>query len=97
MKIVSIGTSGLNAIGMVNADDAGDRETGEGGMHARDIDLEAAMLEFRRELPPACATARAIDEHASWDKIAGEAVLDGYVDAPDQFKNLVEAVLGHAL
>ena len=66
-------------------------------MHAHNVDLEMAMQEFRRELPPACATAKAIDEHAPWDKIAGQAVVDGYVDAPDQFKNLVEAVLGHQL
>jgi len=97
MKSVYIETSGPNAIGMVNADSASDTAKGEDDMHVHDIDLEAAMREFRRELPSACATARAIDEHASWDKIAGEAVHDGYVDAPDQFKNLVEAVLGHQL
>ena len=53
--------------------------------------------QFRCELPAQCATARAIDAKASWDAIAMQAVADGYIEAADRFKDLVEAVLRRAV
>jgi hypothetical protein len=60
-------------------------------------ELEQAVWEFRRELPPGCRTAQAIDNHEPWEEIAGNAVVDGYVDVVENFKDLVEAVLGRKL
>ncbi len=57
--------------------------------------IEQAIQEFRRELPSKCLTAQAIDQHEAWDTIAGKAVVDGYVDGVEKFRDLVEAVVGH--
>ncbi len=66
-------------------------------MGGRDFTMESVIREFRGELPAQCATAKAIDAQASWDTIAMQAVADGYIEAADRFKDLVEAVLRRAL
>ena len=66
-------------------------------MNGSSLNMEVAMQEFRRVLPAKCATAQAIDGHQPWEKVASEAVTDGYVDVVEKFKELVEAVLGHAV
>ena len=55
--------------------------------------LEQAVHEFRRMLPPATATAQAIDRGESWDRIAMNAVDDGYIESANELAKFLEACL----
>ncbi|MBC7785290.1 MAG: hypothetical protein H7144_15765 [Burkholderiales bacterium] len=55
--------------------------------------LEQAVSEFRRMLPAASATARAIDRGDPWDGIAINAVADGYIESANEMGRFLEACL----
>jgi hypothetical protein len=54
------------------------------------VTLEQAIGEFRRMLPAATNTARAIDRGAPWEQTAIDAVMDGYIDEPRELGNFIE-------
>jgi hypothetical protein len=55
--------------------------------------LEQVIYEFRRMLPEECATARAIDRHEPWERIAMRAVDDGYIEYANQLGTFIEVCL----
>jgi hypothetical protein len=55
--------------------------------------FEEVITQLRHMLPKNTATAQAIDQHASWERIAMEAINDGYVESADEFVRFVEACL----
>ena len=52
--------------------------------------IDDVIAEFRQMLPPECATAQAIDRHEPWDRIALNAVDDGYIECADQLVTFIE-------
>ena len=55
--------------------------------------LEQAVSEFRRMLPDASATARAIDRGEPWERIALNAVNDGYIESTSELSTFLEVCL----
>jgi hypothetical protein len=51
------------------------------------------ITQFRHMLPTNTATARAIDQHEPWERIAVKAIDDGYIESADAFVRFVEACL----
>ncbi len=62
-------------------------------MERPNVTLEEAVEEFRRMLPAASNTARAIDRGERWEQTAVSAVTDGYIDEADQLRHFIEACL----
>ncbi len=52
-----------------------------------------AIEEFRRSLPASPYTARVIDRGVTWHQTAIDAVVDGYIDEPDELDKFVEICL----
>jgi hypothetical protein len=57
------------------------------------VTREQAIAEFRRLLPAATSTARAIDRGVTWRQTAIDAVIDGYIDEPDELDQFLETCL----
>ncbi len=57
------------------------------------ISLEQAITEFRRLLPAASNTARAIDRGERWEQTARKAVSDGYINEAVELRQFIEACL----
>ena len=55
--------------------------------------LEQAVNEFRQMLPAATATAQAIDRGEPWERIALNAVNDGYIEFASELGTFLEACL----
>jgi hypothetical protein len=55
--------------------------------------LEQAVDEFRQMLPAASATAQAIDRGESWQRIALNAINDGYIEFANELSTFLEACL----
>jgi hypothetical protein len=55
--------------------------------------LEQAVSEFRRMLPAATATAQAIDRGEPWERIALNAVNDGYIESASELSTFLEICL----
>lgn len=51
------------------------------------------IAELRAKLPAECATARAIDAGAPWERITRCAIDEGYVGFAEQLSRLVETRL----
>lgn len=56
-------------------------------------DIEQAIKEFRRMLPAGTATAKAIDRNEPLERIAVNAVDDGYIEFAHELGNFVEVCL----
>ncbi len=54
---------------------------------------EQALAEFRRILPAASGTARAIDRGERWEQTALNAVSDGYINEAEELRQFIEACL----
>jgi hypothetical protein len=54
---------------------------------------EQAVTEFRQMLPAATATAQAIDRGEPWERIALNAVNDGYIEFASELGTFLEACL----
>ena len=57
---------------------------------------EEAIAQLRPMLPKNTATAKAIDQHEPWERIALNAIDDGYVENADEFVRFVEACVGRS-
>jgi hypothetical protein len=55
--------------------------------------LEQAVHEFRRMLPDATATAQAIDRGEPWERIALNAVNDGYIESEGELSTFLQVCL----
>jgi hypothetical protein len=55
--------------------------------------FEEVITQLRHMLPKNTATAQAIDQHESWERIVMKAINDGYVESADEFVGSVEACL----
>ena len=55
--------------------------------------FEQAVSEFRRMLPAASATAQAIDRGEPWERIALNAVNDGYIESTSELSTFLEVCL----
>ena len=55
--------------------------------------LEQAVHEFRRMLPDATATAQAIDRGEPWERIALNAVNDGYIESEGELGTFLQVCL----
>src|SRR5690606_463355 len=55
--------------------------------------LEQVIAQFRRMLPEESATARAIDQHEPWERIALNAVDDGYIEFANELGSFIEVCL----
>ena len=55
--------------------------------------LEQAVSEFRRMLPDGTATAQAIDRGEPWERIALNAVNDGYIESASELSTFLEVCL----
>ena len=55
--------------------------------------LEQAVNEFRQMLPAATATAQAIDRGEPWERIALNAVDDGYIEFASELSTFLEVCL----
>ena len=55
--------------------------------------FEEIVTQLRHMLPGNTATAQAIDQHESWERIAMKAINDGYVESADEFVRSVEVCL----
>ncbi len=53
--------------------------------------FDEVIAQLREMLPTNTATAEAIDQHESWERIAMKAIDDGYVESADEFVRFVEA------
>ena len=54
------------------------------------VNLEHAISEFRQMLPAETATAKAIDRHEPWERIALNAVDDGYIEFANDLGTFIE-------
>ena len=54
---------------------------------------EQVIGEFRRMLPEQSATAQAIDGNESWERIALNAVDDGYIEFANELGSFIEVCL----
>lgn len=59
--------------------------------------LEQVVTEFRQMLPGGSATAQAIDRGEPWERIAVNAVNDGYIEFADELGAFLEACLRRSL
>lgn len=55
--------------------------------------FEEVIAQLRHALPTNTATAQAIDQHESWERIAMKAINDGYVESADEFVRSIETCL----
>jgi hypothetical protein len=55
--------------------------------------LEQVITEFRQMLPAESATARAIDRQEPWERIACNAVDDGYIEFANELGSFIEVCL----
>jgi hypothetical protein len=55
--------------------------------------FKQAVNEFRQMLPAATATAQAIDRGEPWERIALNAVNDGYIESASELGTFLEACL----
>lgn len=55
--------------------------------------LEQVIGQFRRMLPEESATARAIDRKEPWERIALNAVNDGYIEFANELGSFIEVCL----
>ena len=55
--------------------------------------FEEIIIQLRRMLPKNTATAQAIDQHESWERIAMKAISDGYSESADKLVRSVEICL----
>lgn len=55
--------------------------------------LEEVITEFRRMLPAQSNTAQAIDRHEPWERIAVNAVDDGYIEFANELGTFIEVCL----
>ena len=55
--------------------------------------LEQVIDQFRRILPEESATARAIDRREPWERIALNAVDDGYIEFANELGSFIEVCL----
>lgn len=55
--------------------------------------LDQVISEFRQILPADSATARAIDCHEPWERIAMRAVDDGYIEFANELGTFIEVCL----
>ena len=58
--------------------------------------FEEVIAQLRPMLPTNTATAKAIDQHEPWERIAMNAIDDGYVENADEFLRFVEACVGRS-
>jgi hypothetical protein len=63
------------------------------GMMLSSVTRQQAIAEFRRLLPASTNTARSIDRGVTWRQTAIDAVIDGYIDEPDELDKFVEICL----
>ena len=54
---------------------------------------EQVINEFRQMLPAESATAQAIDRHEPWERIALNAVDDGYIEFANELGTFIEVCL----
>ena len=59
--------------------------------------LEQVIGQFRRMLPEESATARAIDRQEPWERIALNAVDDGYIEFANELGSFIEVCLRRSL
>jgi len=52
--------------------------------------LDEMITDFRRMLPVQSATAQAIDRQEPWQKVALNAVAEGYVDFANELGRFIE-------
>jgi hypothetical protein len=62
----------------------------ENGIMKTIVSLEHAINEFRQMLPAETATAKAIDRHEPWERIALNAVDDGYIEFANELGTFIE-------
>lgn len=55
--------------------------------------LEQVIDQFRRMLPEESATAQAIDRNEPWERIAINAVDDGYIEFANELGSFIEVCL----
>ena len=55
--------------------------------------LEQVIGQFRRMLPEESSTAQAIDRHEPWERIALNAVDDGYIEFANELGSFIEVCL----
>lgn len=55
--------------------------------------LEQVIGQFRRMLPEESATAQAIDRQEPWERIALNAVDDGYIEFANELGSFIEVCL----
>lgn len=55
--------------------------------------LDSIISDFRRMLPADSATAQAIDRHEPWERIALNAVDDGYIEFANELGTFIEVCL----
>lgn len=58
--------------------------------------LDKVINDFRRMLPAESATAQAIDRREPWDRIAVNAVDDGYIEFANELGSFIEVCLRRA-
>ena len=68
------------------------RERGNDGV-GKMASLEQVIAQFRRMLPEESATARAIDQQEPWERIALNAVDDGYIEFANELGSFIEICL----
>jgi len=59
----------------------------------QDTDLKGLLTEFRQILPAQCKTAQAIDAEEPFERIALNAVEDGYIEFSQRFTQFMEVCL----
>jgi len=59
----------------------------------QDDGLTELLLEFRQMLPAQCKTAQAIDAREPFERIALNAVEDGYIEFSQRFTQFMEICL----
>ena len=55
--------------------------------------IEQVIGQFRRMLPEESATAQAIDRKEPWERIATNAVDDGYIEFANELGSFIEVCL----
>ena len=56
-------------------------------------DLKELLTEFRQMLPAQCKTAQAIDAEEPFERIALNAVEDGYIEYSQRFTQFMEVCM----
>src|SRR5690606_15133718 len=65
----------------------------EGTVVVRMASLEQVIGQFRRMLPAESATAQEIDRNEPWERIAMNAVDDGYIEFANELGSFIEVCL----